>query len=74
MSRAALWYFPRDLWEYMESFLSTDRAGQWWVCTRGQKAIKLKAVVDIGTKGYELSKHKLEIGWRLLNRVMRFFS
>lgn len=46
----------------------------WGVCLSRGRAIKLKADVDIRTKGYALSKHKLEIGWRLLNRVMRFLE
>jgi len=36
------------------------------------EALKMKADVSVRAKGYELSKHKLEIGWRLLNRVLGF--
>lgn len=57
----------------MGSFLSTDRAVR-GIHTSGQKAIKLKADVNIRRKGYELSKHKLEIGWRHLNGVLRFLE
>lgn len=46
----------------------------WGVCISKGRAIKPKADVDIRTKGCTLSKHKLEIGWRLLNRVMRFLE
>lgn len=61
-----------DLGEYMGSLLSKERAGG--LCQQG-KSWEAEGEVVIRTKGYELSKRKLETAWRLpsSNEVLRRF-
>lgn len=61
-----------DLWDYVGSLLSKERAGG--LCQQG-KSWEAGGEVVIRTKGYELSKHKLECAWRLpsSNEVLRRF-
>lgn len=56
----------------MGSLLSKERAGG--LCQQG-KSWEDEGEVLIRTKGYELSKHKLESAWRLpsSNEVLRRF-